>query len=100
MSDDTVFEVSNFKNNSYIIIEDQEDSGEFFIIKKGKVIENRSASELELESGTLLTVGDFFGVISCMTKRPRIETVQAVEDTTTINVKREHLARLSRRTHR
>ncbi len=94
MPDEIVFEVANFKKNSYIIIEDQEDSNEFFIIKQGRVTENRSASMLESDSGTSLTVGDFFGVISCMTKRPRIETVQALEDTSTIVVKREYFGSL------
>lgn len=94
MPDDVVFGVANFKNNSYIIVEDQEDANEFFIIKQGKVIENRFASNIDSDNGTLLTVGDFFGVISCMTKRPRIETVQAIEDTSTIVVKREHFGAL------
>ncbi len=94
MPEEIVFEVANFKNNSYIILEDQEDSDEFYIIKQGKVVENRSASMVESDSGTTLSVGDFFGVISCMAKRPRIETVQSLEDTSTIIVKREHFGAL------
>jgi len=94
MPEEVVFGVANFKPDSYIILEDQEESDEFFIIRQGKVVENRSASLVESESGTILSVGDFFGVISCMAKRPRIETVQALEETSTIVVKREHFGDL------
>lgn len=94
MPEDVVFSVSNFKKNSYIILEDQPESEQFFIIRQGKVIETRSASPVEEEEGTNLTVGDFFGVISCMAKRARIETVQALEDISTIVVKRDQFGAL------
>ncbi len=94
MPEEVVFGVANFKKNGYIILEDQPDSDDFFIIRQGRVVETRSVSTLEEEKGTELTVGDFFGVISCMSKRPRIETVQSIEDTSTIVVKREHFGAL------
>jgi hypothetical protein len=58
MPDDIAFELANFKKNSYIIIEDQEESSEFFIIKQGKVLENRSASTLESD-----TLSKIFNII-------------------------------------
>jgi hypothetical protein len=72
MPDDVVFGVANFKKDGYVILEDQPDSNDFFIIRQGKVVEIRSASMVESDANTELTVGDFFGVISCMAKRPRI----------------------------
>lgn len=89
MPEDVVFGVASFKKDGYVILEDQPESDEFFIIRQGKVVETRSASMVEADNNTELTVGDFFGVISCMARRPRIETVQAMEDTSTIVVKRE-----------
>ena len=94
MPEDVVFGVASFKKGGYVILEDQPESDEFFIIRQGKVVESRSASMVEVDSNTELTVGDFFGVISCMARRPRIETVQAEEDTSTIVVKREHFGAL------
>jgi len=94
MPEDVVFGIANFKKGGYIIIEDQLDANEFFIVRQGKVAETRNASLLEGEGETILGVGDFFGVISCMAKRPRIETVQAIEDTSTIVVKREQFGAL------
>ncbi len=84
---DTKFGVANFKKNAYIYIEDQEDSEEFYIIRSGKVIETRSAAELTNEEGNELSSGDFFGVLSCMAKRPRIGSVQVIDETSVIVVK-------------
>lgn len=94
MPDDVVFGVASFKNNGYIILEDQPEADEFFIIRQGRVMETRSASMIEEEKGTELGIGDFFGVISCMARRARIETVQAIEDIATIVVRREHFGAL------
>jgi len=94
MPEEVVFSAANFKKGGYIIIEDQTESDEFYIIRQGKVAETRSASMLEGDKETVLGVGDFFGVISCMSRRPRIETVQAIEDTSTIVVKREQFGAL------
>jgi CRP-like cAMP-binding protein len=94
MPEEVVFGVANFKKNGYIIIEDQPESGEFFIIRQGNVTETRSAALAEEAQGTVLTVGDFFGVISCMARRARIETVQAIDDTSTIVVQRENFGAL------
>jgi CRP/FNR family transcriptional regulator len=91
---DEVFGVGNFKKGGYIILEDQPESNEFFIIRQGKVVESRSATTIESDRESALTVGDFFGVISCMSRRPRIETVTALEDTSTIVVKRESFGAL------
>ncbi len=94
MADEVVFGVASFKKNGYITLEDQPEADEFYIIRQGQVIEARSASTVDQDQGTVLGVGDFFGVISCMARRARIETVQAIDDTSTIVVRREHFGSL------
>lgn len=94
MPEDSKFSVGSYKKNAYIYIEDQPDVAEFHIIRQGKVVENRSAGQLTGESGSVLGVGDFFGVLSSMAKRPRIGTVQALEDTQTIMVRSDQFGAL------
>jgi len=95
MAEPVAFQISNFKRGGYIIVEDEENSEEFYIIRQGKVVEYRSVSIVqEEEQGTVLSVGDFFGVLSCMAKRPRIETVQVLEDVSCIVVKRSQFGDL------
>ncbi|URA09690.1 Crp/Fnr family transcriptional regulator [Thermospira aquatica] len=95
MADSVAFQVANYKKGSYIIVEDEEKSDEFYIIRQGKVVEYRSVSIVQQEEqGTVLGTGDFFGVLSCMSRRPRIETVQALEDVSCIVVKREQFGEL------
>lgn len=95
MAENVAFQISSFKKGSYIIVEDEENSEDFYIIRQGKVVEYRSVSIVqEEEQGTVLGTGDFFGVLSCMAKRPRIETVQVLEDTSCILVKRNQFGDL------
>ena len=42
-----------------------------------------------METNTILGVGDFLGVISCLSGKPQIETVVALTDVIVISVKRE-----------
>ncbi|OHD62554.1 MAG: hypothetical protein A2014_00340 [Spirochaetes bacterium GWF1_49_6] len=94
MSDDVKFGVANFRKGAYIYIEDQPESNEFYIIRQGSVVENRSAAQILGEQGTVIRVGDFFGVLSCMARRPRIGSVQALEDVSCIVVKGEQFGAL------
>jgi len=95
MPEGVAFQIANYKKGGYIIVEDEENSEEFYIIRQGKVVEYRSVSVVqEEEQGTVLSTGDFFGVLSAMAKRPRIETVQAIEDTSCIVVKRNQFGDL------
>ncbi|MCX7881774.1 MAG: cyclic nucleotide-binding domain-containing protein [Brevinematales bacterium] len=95
MAESVAFQISSFKRGGYIIVEDEENSEDFYIIRQGKVVEYRSVSIVqEEEQGTVLGVGDFFGVLSCMAKRPRIETVQVLEDVSCIVVKRHQFGDL------
>ncbi len=88
------FNVVNFKNDAYIYIEDQEDSNFFYIIRQGNVTETRSAGQLTNEEGTHLGPGDFFGVLSCMSRRPRIGSVSTDSEVSLIQVKGDQFEEL------
>lgn len=78
----------NFRKDSYIFVEGKATSDSFYIIHSGKV---RCSKEngIGMETNTILGVGDFLGVISCLSGKPQIETVVALTDVIVISVKRE-----------
>ena len=83
------FNLVRFRKDAYILMEGQAENRDFYIIKKGsvRVSSSISFSEKQLKDGSsLLGAGDFFGVISCMAKRPNLETVSAEEDTLAVAV--------------
>jgi CRP-like cAMP-binding protein len=96
MAEDVKFAVGSFKKNAYIYIEDQADANDFHIIRSGKVIETRSRGQIAQRRryGRRWRRRFLFGVLSCMARRYRIGTVQALEDTTTIIVKGDQFGAL------
>jgi CRP-like cAMP-binding protein len=77
----------NFRANSFVIIEGKQNSNNFYIIRKGKIqVSNPTEKMLEDASSNTLGPGDFFGVVSCMSRHPRIETATAISDAVLINV--------------
>ena len=90
---EVAFELVSFKKGAYILTEGLEELDRFYIIKQGSV-ERMAAKFLLNQKSThkneTLFVGDFFGVISCMGRRPRIETVMALEDTNLIVIRRDN----------
>lgn len=95
MPGDVKFGVANFNPDAYIYIEDQPEVNEFYIIRQGSVQENRSAGDvLSGEEGSVMGVGDFFGVLSCMAKRPRIGSVVALDNVSAITVPGEYFEEL------
>lgn len=92
-----VFEQLAFKKDAYITTEGQEELDRFFIVKTGRVARmasNFTTGQNVTGKSESLGPGDFFGVISCMARRPRMETVVATEDTTLILIRREHFGSL------
>ena len=94
MAEDVKFGVANYKSGAYIFIEDQPESNEFFILRQGRVLETRPAAAVTGEEGAMMGPGDFFGVLSCMARRPRIGTVQVADDVSLIVVKGEQFGAL------
>jgi CRP/FNR family transcriptional regulator len=91
------FELVHFKKGAYVITEGPDELDRFYIIKNGKV-ERQAEKFLTNAKGARknehLGVGDFFGVISCMARRPRIENVLALEDTSLIVIRRDNFGTL------
>ncbi len=73
-----IYEI-NFKANSFITVENELDSNNFFIIKSGQIKSTNSVNKIS--GNQVLSSGDFFGVISAMTNRPRLESTFAISDT-------------------
>jgi len=78
-------EFVNYKKDTYIIVEGQQNADCFFIIQQGKVrISKEAMVEGEKDE---LGPGDFFGVISTMSSHSHIETAQALTDIVLISVR-------------
>ena len=86
--------IIRFKKNSYITVEGKRDADRFYIIKEGKVQVSKEAEVVEEDKGNILYPGDFFGVVSCMSNHPSIETAKALTDVTLICVYRDQFGLL------
>jgi len=74
-----------FKKDSYLIIEGNQNTGCFFIIREGRVRVSKEASAGG-EKIEILGPGDFVGVISTMSFQNHIETAVALTDVLAIKV--------------
>ncbi len=83
------FKTESYLAKSFIIVEGKKNSNNFYIIRSGKVKQMKENPVLSDESSQVLGPGDFFGVISCMCGRPRIETAIALENVTLISVEKD-----------
>ncbi len=82
----------SYKAGSYITVENELDSDDFFIIMSGKIKSTNSVNKI---SGTrTLKPGDFFGVISSMTNRPRLESTYSITDSKLLIVNKKNFGTL------
>lgn len=81
------FKTSTFRTGSYVYVEDQVDSHEFYIVKQGSLIEENPLKLLTGELDTIIKTGDFFGVLDCMSRRPRVSSIRVLENTILIIVR-------------
>ncbi|MCB1140909.1 MAG: cyclic nucleotide-binding domain-containing protein [Leptospiraceae bacterium] len=81
-----LYKIVNFAAGSYIILEGERKSPQFFIIKDGKVNLKRDFPVLGEKPNELLGPGDFFGVIAAMSQYPQIESAVAITPVTLIGV--------------
>jgi CRP-like cAMP-binding protein len=72
-----------YKAGSYIYIEGDDDSDSVFIVEKG-LVEFQSSTNRVRSHGSIAGTGDVFGSISCLSKRPRMETAFAKVNTAVI----------------
>jgi len=91
-----IFDVINYNAGAIIYLAHDLKSDFFFIIKSGRVrttIEYAPNHFKEEELGE----GDFFGVIGCLSCRPRLETACALEPVSLMRIRRAHFTHLIRR---
>lgn len=81
------FRTISFRAGAYVYVEEQIDSSEFYIVRQGTLIEENPLNTLTGEEDLILKIGDFFGVLDCMSQRPRLSSVKVLEDSVLIVVK-------------
>lgn len=72
--------------DAFVYVEGSESSNNFFIIKQGKAKIIREVEVTDESDENLLSDGDYFGVVSCMGRRPRLETVRTLDENLLISV--------------
>ncbi|MBN1899212.1 MAG: cyclic nucleotide-binding domain-containing protein [Spirochaetes bacterium] len=97
MSNGNALGNESYKAGSFIFLEGQKDSKNFYIIRTGKVAVTKESQIVEDDAPPHLDTGDFFGVVSCMSRHPRIETAKAITDVDLIAINRDHFGTLIQR---
>ncbi len=85
--------IISFKANAFVMIEGKQDIDSFFIIQEGKILLTREITFND-DSETLLSPGEFFGLISCMSGHPREESAQSKTDVVLVSVNRDQFGAL------
>lgn len=88
MGGSTDLTILNYKAGAYIYVEDDAKSDYIYIIRSGEVSLLKTMDPTDSEPKKLRP-GDFFGVISCMSRHAQIDTARALTDVTLIAVERE-----------
>jgi len=88
--------VEKYRKDSIIFIEGKTNTNYFYILKEGRTKASRENQIADDPSITAYKPGDTFGVVSCMGKRPRIETVTAQTDVSVIRIKHDQFVDLIR----
>lgn len=94
---DNQFKIENYLANSFILIEGKKNANNFYIIRSGRVKLAKANPVVAEEPYSILGPGDFFGVISCMSGRPRIETSQAIDNVSLISIEKDRFGLLIQR---
>lgn len=82
----------NYKNGAYIYVEDDAKADNLYIIRSGEVSLRKEFDAIDDDK--TLKAGDFFGVVSCMSKHSQIETAQAISEIKLIAVERDQFPML------
>jgi len=83
------FKIESYIGNSFILVEGKKNSNCFYIVRSGKVKVTKENPVISEEPYSILGPGDFFGVVSCMSSRPREESAVALESTSLICVEKD-----------
>ncbi len=88
-----MFKIVNYQPNSAVIVEGKP-TNHFFIMRQGEVQLDPEMPIPGEEASQVLKMGDFFGVVSCMSGHPNIETVQTLTLASMVSVERSQFAML------
>ncbi|HCL55576.1 MAG TPA: cAMP-binding protein, partial [Spirochaetia bacterium] len=94
MSEQAKLGLIKYKKGTYILIEGDEGKEIFYIVKEGSIQIDRSVEKIVQAKGEILQPGDFFGVISAMSRHPSTETAFTLTDTVLITVGSEQFGYL------
>lgn len=86
--------VFRVNKDAVVYVEGAGNPHDFLIIKKGKAKIIREIEITDNPNENVLSDGDYFGVVSCMSKRPRLETVRTLEATFLISVEYDQFIEL------
>jgi len=89
MSNQLQLSIVTFPKGAYITVEGKANADQFFILRTGKVQISKEVQVVSEEGGSILSPGDFFGVVSTMSGHSHIETAQALTDVSLISVTRD-----------
>jgi len=89
MSNPLQLSIVTFSKGAYITVEGKPNADQFYIIRSGKVQISKEVQVVSEEGGSVLSPGDFFGVVSTMSGHSHIETAQALSDVSLIAVSRD-----------
>jgi CRP-like cAMP-binding protein len=81
--------IEKYKPNSLIFIEGNQKTDNFYIIKNGNVQINRIHEFPDEQGKNVYGPGDTFGVVSCLSYRPHIDTAKTLNSVEVISVERE-----------
>ena len=72
--ENVLYKMANYPQNSYIILEGEKKSQQFYIIKEGRINLKKDFPVAGEKASEVIGPGDFFGVVSAMSQLPQIES--------------------------
>ena len=72
--ENVLYKMANYPQNSYIILEGEKKSLQFYIIKEGRINLKKDFPVAGEKASEVIGPGDFFGVVSAMSQLPQIES--------------------------
>ncbi len=83
------FKIANYPAGAFIVVAGQKNAQSFFIIRQGKVRLTEEVVIPGYDPVQILSTGDFFGVVACMSGHPYLETAQAISPSSVIVVHKD-----------
>lgn len=84
--ENVLYKIVTYPQNSYIILEGEKKSQQFYIIKEGRINLKKDFPVAGEKASEVLGPGDFFGVVSAMSQLPQIESALSLTPTVLIAV--------------